>query len=242
MLNAIFLNETFAIVVIACVHLATVPFVNAYPRASKWLLHYSSGLGLGYAFLYLLPKIGYMTSALYARNPDAHQLLNNRLYLYMLLGFLLYYLVDFRKRDTETTQLGLVINVVSFAIYNVLVAITIVHINHTHWAFYVIAAPVFGLHLFGVNSFLHSMYPRQFEVWMKWVFLAALVIGGRIGSLVEKHDPFQSGATAMVGGIIIILSFRLKLPSRARVKTEAFVLGVLTVLAVIAIFSIWSFS
>lgn len=234
MIGVLTTYEMVTILAIAATHVLTVAFYHAYPKTSRWLLDYSSGLGLGYAFLYLMPQIGQMTSALDSRFPNSHQLLNHRLYLYMLIGFLIYYLVDFKGRSAPPTRLGLGLNIVSFSTYNLLVGITIAHLNQASAATYFVAAIVFSLHLFGVNSFLYKMYPAVFDKWIKWGFVLALATGVYLGTHIEKDDHYQSIATALVGGIIIILSVRLKLPARARVNTGAFLIGVLTAMLAVA--------
>lgn len=232
------LFESVTVFLIAVVHLGSAPFYHHRPIASRWLLDFSSGLGLGYAFLYLLPKIGYMTVALSNRFPDAHPLVTQRLYLYMLIGFLIYYLVNFKGSSSRPSRVGLILNSISFSIYNALVGATVVHLNHGNFAIYVVAALVFSLHLFGVNSFLLRMYPKYFARWMKWLFVIAIVCGAIAGGYTEKHGHYVSVATALVGGIIIILSVRLKLPARARVNVTPFLAGVFAASSASVVYSL----
>lgn len=238
MIGVLTAYELVTIGAIAAIHVFTVAYHRAFPKASRWLLDFSSGLGLGYAFLYLMPKIGYMTATMEDRFPQAHQLFNNRLYFYMLVGFLMYYLVDFKGKSSMPTRWGLVINIASFSIYNLLVGITIAHLNHPSMATYFVAAAVFSLHLFGVNSFVYKMYPSAFEKWIKWLFVLALAVGLWLGTQIEKGDHFQSVATALVGGIIVILSVRLKLPAREWVDTGAFVCGIAAAATAVTVYTL----
>ncbi len=230
--------EVITLLLVAAVHLGSVRFADRFPLTSRWLLDFSSGLGLGYAFLYLLPKIGYMTNHLTALNPDVHQLVNKQLYFYLLFGFLVYYLVDFKGSSARPSRLGRRLNLLSFSVYNLLIGATIVHLNHAKPVVYMVAATVFCLHLFGVNKFLIRMYPTYFQSHMKWSFIAMLGLGAWLGTFIEKYDPITSVATAIVGGIIIILSVRLKLPARARVNTTAFLAGVVAAAGATAIYSL----
>ncbi|WP_294224402.1 hypothetical protein [uncultured Shimia sp.] len=230
--------EMVTLTLIGLVHVGSAPFYHHRPSASRWLLDFSSGLGLGYAFLYLLPKIGYMTVAVSTRVPDAHPLITQRLYLYMMLGFLVYYLVDFKGSSARPTRVGLVVNTIGFSIYNALVGGTIVHLNHSNALVYLVAALVFCLHLFGVNSFLIRMYPKYFARWMKWLFVLSVLLGAIAGGYTEKHGHYVSVATALVGGIIIILSVRLKLPARARVNVRSFLAGVATAASASVVYSL----
>ncbi len=81
------------------------------------------------------------------------------------------------------------------------------------------------------------MYPVKFDLWMRWLFVVSMVVGAYGGTQMERYNPFHSTATALVGGIIIILSVRLKLPARARVNTQAFLLGIATAALAVVIYS-----
>lgn len=237
MAGTISLYEFLTIFVICSAHVGATRVYEAYPVVSRWLLDFSSGLGLGYAFLYLLPKIGIMTGGLRSVAEGRQGVEQHQLYFYMLFGFLVYYLVDFKKSSSRRSPLGIGLNVLSFSVYSALIGATIVHLNNFGSGVYVTSAVVFTLHLFGVNKFLYRMYPAEFDRWMRWVFVAAMLVGAYAGTQIERYNPYHSIATALVGGIIIILSVRLKLPARARVNTRAFLLGVAMAVFAVVIYS-----
>ncbi len=223
--------------VISSAHIGATRIFKAYPDLSRWLLDYSSGLGLGYAILYLLPKIGVMTNSLKCGGAGEQTVWQHQLYFYMLFGFLVYYLVDFKKNSRNPSSPGLWLNAISFSVYNMLIGATVVHLNNPGSGVYITSAVVFTLHLFGVNKFLYRMYPVKFDLWMRWLFVVSMVVGAYGGTQMERYNPFHSKATALVGGIIIILSVRLKLPARARVNTQAFLLGIATAALAVVIYS-----
>jgi len=235
--GVISLYEAATLIVICSAHIGATRIFAAYPTVSRWLLDYSSGLGLGYAFLYLLPKIGTMSTGLRDGSGATRGIVDHQLYFYMLLGFLTYYLVDFKRHSSRPAPLGLTLNVLSFSVYSALIGATVVHLNNLGSGVYVTSAVVFTLHLFGVNKFLYRMYPEDFDRWMRWLFVAAMFVGAYAGTEIERYNPLQSVATALVGGIIIILSVRLKLPARARVNTRAFLIGVATAVLAVVIYS-----
>ncbi|MGR3712641.1 MAG: hypothetical protein ACU0A6_05940 [Shimia sp.] len=229
--------ESVTLFVICLAHVGAVWVYNAFPKTSRWLLDFSSGLGIGYAFLYLLPKIGILTGSIRLLTPDVHILVEHRLYFMMLFGFLVYYLVEFKGHSATPSRLGLALNVLSFSIYSGLIGATVVHLDQVTPGVYFVSAVVFTLHLFGVNSFLFRMYPAEFSRWMRWVFIVAMAAGAYVGTEVERYDPYHSAATALVGGIIIILSVRLKLPARARLNTKAFLFGIATSVCAVAVYA-----
>ncbi|MGR3634775.1 MAG: hypothetical protein ACU0BK_02490 [Shimia sp.] len=237
MLGILTVNEILTLAIISTAHIGAVRVFRAYPGTTRWLLDFSSGLGLGYAFLYLLPKIGIMTASIRSRAPDVHVLIEHQLYFFMLFGFLMYYLVEFKRHSSKPSRFGLALNLLSFSVYSALLGATVVHLNQDVQGIYFTSAVVFTLHLFGVNKFLFRMYAEKFEEWMRWVFVLALFAGGYAGTRIEVYSPSHSVATALVGGIIIILSVRLKLPVRSQVNTQAFLFGVATAIGAVIVFT-----
>jgi hypothetical protein len=231
-------REVLAILLISLTHVGTTPFIRRFPKTSRWLLDFSSGIGLAYAFLYLLPKIAVMTDLVGAQYPNYGVLFKHQLYVYLMVGFLLYYLVDFRQDNSRPARTALTLNALSFATYNMLIGITITHFQTNITAAYGVAVFVFSVHLFGVNSFLHREYPGAFSRWMAPLFMVAMYVGCVLGNHIEKGHHYQSIATAVVGGIIIILSIRLKLPPRERVNVRAFLIGVACAVAAVAGYAI----
>lgn len=227
-------REVLTVLLISLTHIATTPIIKRFPKTSRWLLDFSSGIGLGYAFLYLLPKIAAMTTDVGAQYPDLGLIFKYQLYAYLMVGFLIYYLVDFTPQDNQPARTALTLNAVSFSTYNVLIGITITHFESELAAAYAVAVFVFSVHLFGVNSFLHREYPQAFSRWMAPLFMVSLYVGCVLGNHIDKGHFYQSIATAVVGGIIIILSIRLKLPPRARVNVSAFLIGVACAVAATA--------
>lgn len=227
-------REVIAVLLISLTHVATTPIIKRFPRTSRWLLDFSSGIGLAYAFLYLLPKIADMTRLVGTQFPDHGVLFQHQLYVYLMAGFLIYYLVDFKQDNNRPARTALTLNAISFATYNMLIGITITHFQTDLTAAYGVAVFVFSVHLFGVNSFLNREYPAAFTRWMAPLFMVAMFVGCLLGNHIEKGHHYQSIATAVVGGIIIILSIRLKLPPRARVNVSAFLIGVACAVAAIA--------
>lgn len=114
MLGVLTIFEIATLVIVAQAHVFAVSFQRRFPKPARWLLDFSSGLGLGYAFLYLLPKIGIMTNQVVVRQPDAHVLVEHQLYFFLLVGFLLYYLVDFKAGSARPSRVGMALNELSF--------------------------------------------------------------------------------------------------------------------------------
>lgn len=214
-----------AIGLIAAAHIGSVPLIRKIPETARWISDYSSGIGLGYVFLYLLPKMGDSTWYLAARSPESSEFLSYRLYLYMFFGFVCYYLIDFENSEGRDRTRRLALNIAAFALYNGLIAIALLHLNRGHFVAYPIIAFAFGLHLFGVNYLLYKWHGDTISMWMRWVFVAALALGSIVGVSLKNGDHLVSVATALVGGVIIVMSIRIKLPAANLIGKRPFLLG-----------------
>lgn len=218
-----------AVVTIALVHVASVPLIRSAPELASRLKDLTSGIALGYVFLYLLPKIGVATDKLKQELPsDTPEFLYYRYYLYLMLGFLVYY-VAFPEQGTEERKKArkLYFDVAVFYSYNMLVAITAIHLGRAHHSAHAIIAALFMLHLFGINFALTKWHGPAIYPWIRSAFTASLVLGIFMGISLEPGNRFVMIATSFVGGVIIILSTRIKLPSKDVIDRLPFLAGVL---------------
>ncbi|WP_170560678.1 hypothetical protein [Ruegeria atlantica] len=210
-----------SIAVIGTVHVFCVSFFRRFPARASWLSDFSSGIGLGYAFLFLLPKIGELSADLAANGKW-----ENSLFGYSLLGFLIYYFLETRRDMGTDNRLSLGLDTVALGTYNCLLAITVMQATSTSPELYVIGTLAYSLHLFGVNIYLYKTHPRHMSGWLRAYFVASLAIGILIGLNTDKSSMIYSIATGLTGGVIIALSLRVKLPNRSSMNTKALLIGV----------------
>ncbi|CTQ53201.1 hypothetical protein LP7551_01722 [Roseibium album] len=221
------------IVAIGFVHIASIPIIRSLPKFAYRLADFTAGIGLGYVFLYLLPKIGDATTKLQSAGaPGTNEFLTYRYYLYLLLGFLIYYLTFAEPgKDRNRSSPRLYFDISIFCIYNILVAITALHLDRAHYFAHLIVAAVFMLHLFGINFSLIKWHGHAIERWIRWAFTGSLAFGIVLGVTIEPGDHFVMIATSLVGGIIIILSTRLKLPTKDALDRVPFLIGITLAIA-----------
>jgi hypothetical protein len=221
------------IVGIGMVHVASIPLIRSAPKFAYRLADFTAGIGLGYVFLYLLPKIGDATTKLQSAGaPGTNEFLTYRYYLYLLVGFLIYYLTFPEPgKDRNRNSPRLYFDISIFCIYNILVAITALHLDRAHYFAHMIVAAVFMLHLFGINFSLIKWHGPAIEPWIRGAFTGSLALGIVLGLTIEPGDHFVMIATALVGGIIIILSTRLKLPTKDALDRVPFLFGIVLTIA-----------
>ncbi|WP_171208087.1 MULTISPECIES: hypothetical protein [unclassified Ruegeria] len=210
-----------SIAVIGTVHVFCVSFYRRFPALAGWLSDFSSGIGLGYAFLFLLPKIGELSADLAANGKW-----ENSLFGYSLLGFLIYYLLEASRDTGADNRLSLGLDTVALGTYNCLLAITVMQTTGTSPELYAFGTLAYSLHLFGVNIFLYKTHPGHMSGWLRAYFVVSLAVGILIGLNADKSSMIYSIATGLTGGVIIALSLRVKLPSLSAVNTKALLIGV----------------
>lgn len=210
-----------SIAVIGTVHVFCVSFFRRFPTQANWLSDFSSGIGLGYAFLFLLPKIGEMAASSAESRTWEHWL-----YGCSLLGFLIYYLLETSRDTGADNRLSLGLDTVALGTYNCLLAIAVMQVTATSPELYVIGALAYSFHLFGVNIYLYKTHPGHMSGWLRAYFVASLAVGILIGLNAGKSSVIYSIATALTGGVIIALSLRVKLPNRSSMNTKALLIGV----------------
>ena len=210
-----------SVFVIGGVHVFGVSFFQRFPELTDWLSDFSAGIGLGYAFLYLLPKIGGMSADL-ATNGKWE----NSLYTCSLVGFLIYYLLEANRETGTENRFLLGLDTVALGVYNCLLALTIMKTTATLYGLFMIGTLAYSLHIFGVNNYLYENYPRQMSGWLRVYFVAALSVGVLIGLTSGDGGLLYPIATAFIGGVIVALSLRLKLPNSSALDAKALLLGV----------------
>jgi len=83
---------------------------------------FSGGIAIGYVFLYLLPKLSDYTSIILETNPGAWEFWQYRVFLFCLMGFITYYLIDhIHLRHSENANRRFHLHNTGLMIYNVFI-------------------------------------------------------------------------------------------------------------------------
>ncbi|MGO1120404.1 hypothetical protein ACTL6U_16985 [Rhodovibrionaceae bacterium A322] len=228
MIDGLTIFAMLVVVGIGLVHLLSIPLIYRNPRFSGKLSDLMAGVALGYVFLYLLPKISQATERLKLGGTIASiDVLQYRYFILLLIGFVIYYLAIPEPGSAKVERKSrLFFHVTAFSLYNVLVAIAALHLEKTYYLAHLILGALFMLHLFGINFLLLKWHGKSIEIWIRWAFTGSLALGMFMGLVIEPGDQFVMAATALVGGVNMILSTRFKLPSRSVLGRLPFMLGV----------------
>lgn len=189
----------------------------------------TSGIAVGYVFLYLLPKLGdYSAIIKSASNQGWQQVGDHRIYFFALLGFALYYLVDqSRIRRDGRAEKTLWIHGTAFFIYALLVGDLLATMSDGRNLSVVVTACVLSLHLLGVNHQLRTWATRAFDRLFRWWFAVAVMLGWSLGALFSLPMELIMAVNGILAGGIITNVMVEKLPAGNKAKLTPFISGVL---------------
>ena len=205
LLTAKSLATFFAVLILSALHIS---FPSMYVKLHKFgntLVSFSSGVALGYVFLYMLPKLSDYTFLIKQQSSEnSWEFMDYRFYLFALVGLVLYFAVDWysenkfkRKKNTK------VFNYVPFIIYSFILGIILVNLPRPGFLPLILATIVLGLHFFGINHQLYQWNDHMFTKYFRWLLTIALIAGWFYGSIFEVSKSFKMSATAFISGAII---------------------------------------
>jgi len=200
-------------------------FLDRTPR-SIWL-SLAGGVSVSYVFVHLLPELGHLKSNALADGEGLEML-----YLFALVGFVIYYSLEMvavrhgGERKGSTPPAIFWLHLASFALYNFVVGELLEEQARLEGllgaAQYAVAM---GLH-FLVND--RSLYAHHGALYLntgRWV-LAGAVIGGAVVGAMTGIPAWLTGiAIALLAGGVIFNVIKEELPEERESRVWAFVLG-----------------
>jgi len=212
---------------IASVHAWFPWFAIRFQRSEDRWVGFIGGIALGYAVLYMLPKIG--AANMVARIPsDEGSLLKVHAFPFLLLGIVLYVLIDRLNQSSasraRTTSRGLEYGIHGF--YALLVGFIVVEMPSRHLLAHALAMLILALHTIGMSDVLRhhhaDNYPR-----FRWVLMVLVLAGGLTGLLTEIPSLAVSMAVGFTGGVILVNVLATELPVGQKDRFGWFLLGIL---------------
>jgi len=196
----------------------------------------AGGFAVGYVFLLLLPKLTIVGNKGMDKWPDYPLLGLSVIYLFVLLGFVSYWMIDLlSSEDHPSHSYWRKVQSTSFFLYNVLMG-ELLATNHN-------ATPlVFSLsllsilfHLAGMNHLFHHWHPHFFITRMRWIMSAGVLIGAAGGYLEIFSGKVIGLATAYMGGAILINVIYYEMPRKRGRNTIPFLSGIMGFLVIITL-------
>jgi hypothetical protein len=206
------------------------------PNAPTWL-SISAGTALAYVFAYLLPKLGTIQTKL-AGAGTVHTLLRNHAYLLALVGLLTYFFLLWSierqsARPRKTFRRIIALQIIGYSFYSLQLGYLATELPVPGFASYFLVAAVLGLHLMGIDHYLHDWHPQAYDGLLRYFFIAALIGGWVGGILTDWLETAVMYSSTFVAGGIIITAIREELPGSEDGRPGAFFAAVLVACAAI---------
>ncbi len=184
----------------------------------------AGGIAVGYAALYLLPKIGDYTVSLTTGRPASPELFQYRLYFFLLAGVVVYFLVH--RNRAEGRKLPVASSGVAFLLYSFMTGSMLEEIPRPGYFPYILAGGAMCLHFVGICHQLRERHTAGFDRYMRWMLAASTLMGWTAGTL----DMLSTGAVAIIvaflGGGILVNVLREEWPEQTPGRSAPFLVGV----------------
>jgi hypothetical protein len=229
-------NSTLiAIILIVSMHIFYIGLAKKVDRIWPSWSTAAGGFAVGYVFLLLLPKLSVMGGKGMEKYPDYPMLGLSIIYLFVLLGFVSYWLVDLLGTDDSPTRsYWRQIQSASFFLYNVLIGEFVVANLSFIPTVYFLSLFTIIFHLAGMNHLFHHWHPHYFQHRMRWIFAAGILIGAIGGYLAIFSWKVIGLVTAFMGGAILINVIYYEMPHSRDQKRLPFLVGILAFVLVIS--------
>ena len=207
--KAAVMDWSVAVAVLLCVIHLLAPHIRRFLQNTDVpVCCLGGGLATAYVFLHLLPELA-----------DAGELVGQRIYYVILLGFVLYYGIEdaMRRRRPEGTPeeadgTGFRVHLLISWVYGWLIVYAMPD-SLTPKASYIIPAAIsVGLHVMHGDLGLGSSFPMGFDSWGRYVLATAPVAGWLTAVLVGEHPLVSALLTALLAGFILYNVFRDEIP------------------------------
>jgi len=196
----------------------------------------AGGFAVGYVFLLLLPKLTIVGNKGMAKWPEYPMLGLSVIYLFVLLGFVSYWIIDLLSGDDHPNHsYWRRIQSTSFFLYNVLMG-ELLATDHNSTPF-VFSLTVFSIlfHLAGMNHLFNHWHPNFFIKRMRWIMSLGLLIGAMGGYFEVFSNKVIGLATAYMGGAILINVIYYEMPRKKGHNTIPFLSGIMGFLVIITL-------
>ena len=213
--------------IIALVPLA-VPRLRFLDQPGGISLDVLAGVALGYVFVDILPHLaGFQAKLLELTHDGALGFLEHHAYLMAMAGVLFYLAISLsteqarsrgEARESSFMQLPIATQVgaLSLAAYAFLVGYMLseqlTHGVESSFAF----AIAMAAHFAGLAHFYRHLYPRFYDVIMRYALAATVCAGWALGVLIELSDLVYSLWFSFLAGGVMIVTMMFELP---RVRT-----------------------
>lgn len=205
-------------------------------KFSHYWVSFSSGIALGYVFLYMLPKLSdYTIQVAQQSTENSWEFLNYRFYLFALIGLVIYFVIDwYSESEYKEKNIIKLFNYSAFCFYSVILGFILANIPRPGILPIILVTVVLGFHYFGINYHLYHWNPLLFTRYLRWLLALSIFGGWLCGILTESLEELVMTATAFLSGAIIANVMFEEL-SKHKLTMKPFLAGVTIIILIAAV-------
>ena len=225
-----------AVLISSILHI-TYPFVHTkINKFTGFLVSFSSGIALGYVFLYMLPKLSdYTLQIAQQSTANSWEFINYRIYLFTLIGLVIYLVVDlYSESENKERNIIKLFNYAAFCFYSIILGYILANISRSGILPIILITIVLAFHFFGINHQLFQWNHLIFTRYLRWLLAFSLLMGWLYGIFTPLPKEFVMTATAFLSGAIIANVMFEEL-SKHRPTIKPFLTGVMTITVIVTI-------
>ena len=186
-------------------------------RSHRRWISIAAGVSVATIFLDLLPELSeHQTAFLDAHHPRAALFPEQTVYLYAMLGFVLFYgfqamLAGSTTTEGEPSRIFFSLQIAAFALYSSFIAYLLVHNVWNDARSLFLYALAMAFHLFLVGHSLAHDHPNRYQHYGRWILAVAILGGWSCGILTSIPELWLARITGFVSGGVIMNSLVVEL-------------------------------
>lgn len=203
------------------------PFLFKYER---YINSFAGGMAVTYIFGHLLPEID-----------EGHEVVGELIYLFILVGFLIFYWLQRKlrssegKKDPSHEKFRFSITVSGYLVYNFLIIFGIPETLSESYLHIALITVAISLHLMHSDFELGVEHPIIFDNLGRYLLVLAIVAGYLCRFLLPENEELRDIITALLAGSIVFSVFRSELPHPEKTSIKWFTIGVISYGLVLAL-------
>ena len=231
-------TTSLAVLGIAAVHLGAGALEGLDASAHRRLVSVAGGVSVAYVFVHVLPAIERARVTI-ERQASALAIVEEHVYLIVLLGFLSFYGLERYMTHAQTeantpeargdatceSRESFWVHVYTFAGYNAVFGYLLVHRETPGIGGLVLFAGTTALHLLVVDFGLRRHHEQLYHRIGRWVLAGAVVVGAIAGGLSVVSVAVLEAMFAFLAGAIVLNALKEELPAERTGTFWAFAAG-----------------
>ena len=229
-------------ITLAAAHFFAYRVSQLSSKTQDVLASVGGGAAIAYIFVHLLPELalgGRELTELDIAQFTPTPVTEAGLFLVAMVGLVTFFVLDVRTdQGRASTTTNFRVHLLSFAAISAIYAYTLPSLVTTGLDYAVLFTVVIAAHLLLADRALARAHPQQFEHQTRWVGIAAVGVGLFVAYLLPPASEYLLAiATAFLGGVLLMTTFREELPSASHARLPWFLLGLttMTVLLIVAL-------